>query len=133
MPKVSENAASELVRRQAQLEDAKQELYREYPGVDELLAKIEYLEKSIEAEKANLKSALVSEEDFDIHECEGIKYSVSKVVKLAVKNIDLVPAEFKSTMEVADEKKAQSFYKLYGEPPTGFDDKSYVKLNIKEK
>lgn len=128
----SGDIAKELVDADKTLADARKELYAKYPNLETELGNIANLETMVANLKTELKESLVEEDDYDIHEINGKKYSVSKVVKLAVSNIDLVPETFKSVMEVADEKKAQGHYKLYGTAPVGFEDKSYNKLNYKD-
>lgn len=128
----SESLAEELVQTERDLFDRKKDIEMRYPDLAHELREMDRLTNRVEALKQDLKQALVEEDDYDIHEVDGKKYSVSKVVKLAVDNIDLVPAEFKSVMEVANEKKAQDYYKLFGDVPAGFVDKSYNKLNYKD-
>lgn len=93
-----------------------------------------------DADKAKkmLKQALVKENNYDMgvvntEHGKKYKYSLTKVVRLEVNDIEQVPAEFKSMQEVADEKKAQNYYKLMGEAPSGFKDVSYCKLNFGER
>ena len=126
----------ELVSDIAMLEEECQEyestLREEFPEAWAMFQALERNKEKKESLKRQLKEILIGEEDLDIHENSGYKYSVSKVVRLAVDNIDLVPDEFKDFKEVANERKAQDYYKLMGEAPEGFKDKSYYKLNMKE-
>lgn len=128
----SDEIAGKLFELERDLASTKEDLRKNYPGVEKVLDRIALLEKCIDETKSLLKEVLVMEDDYDIHEKDGRKYSASKVVKLAVKNIDLVPDSFKSMMEVANEEKAKNYYKLNGVPPEGFEDRSYVKLNLKD-
>lgn len=82
--------------------------------------------------KDEVKAELIKRKDFDLHKVGGVKVSVSRIVKVAVGNIDKVPDDFKSTMVVADEKKAQEYIKVMGEIPEGFVDKSYHRLTWKD-
>lgn len=128
----SGDIANDLVEADKQLKEYQDTLHKKYPDLKDELAQVDRLSARFDALKSELKESLVEEDDYDIHEVGGKKYSVSKVIKLSVKNIDMVPETFKSVMEVADEKKAQGHYKLYGTPPDGFEDKSYNKLNYKD-
>lgn len=128
----SGDVAKDLVEADRELAERHEELKKKYPDLEDEMRVIDALAAKVGNLKLELKDSLVEEDDYDIHEVNGKKYSVSKVVKLSVKDIDLVPGTFKSIMEVADEKKAQGHYKLYGTPPDGFEDKSYNKLNYKD-
>lgn len=124
--------ANEIEELEKSIEEREQALQREYPQVFTELLAIESDRGKVEGLKKDLKSLLVAREDFDTYEVDGHKFSVSKITRLEADNLDRVPAEFKSVREVADEKKAQDYYKLMGTPPEGFKDKSYHRLNWKE-
>ena len=107
-------------------------LQQKYPEVFKEMLKIESDKGRLSKLKDDLKTSLIEGSDFDTYQTEKHKFSVSKIVRLETEDIDKVPAEFKSTREVADEKKAQDYYKLMGTPPEGFKDKTYHRLNWKE-
>lgn len=124
--------AKQLVAKEKEINQLKDDFKEKYPGALDALNDIQVAEDEAVTLKAKLKVALEAEDDYDIHTCGERKYSLSKVAKLSVKDINLVPEAFKSIMAVADEKKAQGHYKLYGTPPSGFEDRSYTKLNWKD-
>ena len=129
MERTPEDVARELVELEKQTDEREAELKKKYPEVFVELLDIERNRGLCEELKRELKSLLVAQNDLDNHEVDGRKYSVSKIVRLQTDNIDLVPNEFKSMQVVADEKKAQDYYKLMGVAPDGFKDKSYHRLN----
>lgn len=101
------------------------------PAVFAELDKISNAQKEVEKLKAGLKSYLDEEKDYDVHEVGNVRVSVSRITKIAVGSIEEVPADFKETkiMEVANEKKAEDYLRLYGSLPKGFIDKSYSRFN----
>lgn len=128
-----EDVARELAELERQTDARENDLKAKYPEVFVELLDIERARGEIEGLKKELKSLLIAQDDMDNHEVDGRKYSVSKIVRLETDNIDLVPDEFKSMQVVADEKKAQDYYKLMGIVPDGFKDKSYHRLNWGER
>ena len=113
-------------------------LKERYPEAYEIVKEIDSAQTAIDNAKKGLKKALMDENDYDMgivstSDGKKYKYSLTKVVRLEVSDIEQVPDEFKSVQEVADEKKAQNYYKLMGEPPEGFKDVSYCKLNFGER
>lgn len=132
MERTPEIVARELAELEEQTNKREDELKSKYPEVFVELLDIERARGECEGLKKELKSLLVARDDMDNHEVDGHKYSVSKIVHLETENIDLVPDEFKSMQVVADEKKAQDYFKLMGVAPEGFKDKSYHRLNWKE-
>lgn len=124
-----EDVARELAELEEQTNKRESELKSKYPEVFVELLDIARARGECEELKRELKSLLIARDDLDNHEVDGRKYSVSKIIRLQTDNIDLVPNEFKSMQVVADEKKAQDYYKLMGVVPEGFKDKSYHRLN----
>lgn len=124
-----DDVARELADLEEHTNKRESDLKSKYPEVFVELLDIARARGEIEGLKKELKSLLIAQDDLDNHEVNGHKYSVSKIVRLETENIDLVPAEFKSMQVVADEKKAQDYYKLMGIVPEGFKDKSYHRLN----
>lgn len=124
--------ANEIEELERSCDTRERELKNEYPDVFKELLKIEADRGRINELKDDLKSLLISRDDLDTYQVDGHKFSVSKIIKLEAVDMDKVPAEFKSVREVADEKKAQDYYKLMGVAPDGFKDKSYHRLNWKE-
>lgn len=108
------------------------QLKTQYQGVFDALDKIQAQRDEIERMKAEVKDALVTTEDFDLHKVKGYKISVCPVVKFAVGDEDLVEDKYKSTEVVVDTKKAQEHKKLYGKTPAGFIDRTYYRLTWKE-
>lgn len=101
------------------------------PAVFAELDKISNAQKEVDKLKAALKSYLEEEKDYDVHEVGNVRVSISRITKIAVGDIEEVPADFKETktMEVANEKKAGDYLRLYGSLPKGFVDKSYSRFN----
>lgn len=101
------------------------------PAIFAELDKISNAQKEVDRLKASLKSYLEEEKDYDVHEVGNVRVSVSRITKIAVGDIEEVPADFKETktMEVANEKKAEDYLRLYGSLPKGFVDKSYSRFN----
>lgn len=128
-----EDVARELAELEKQTDERESKLKSKYPEVFVELLDIARARGECEELKRELKSLLIARDDLDNHEVDGRKYSVSKIIRLETDNIDLVPDEFKSMQVVADEKKAQDYYKLMGTAPEGFKDKSYHRLNWGEK
>lgn len=127
-----EDVANELLDLEHSIEQRLDILHKEYPEVMRQIEEIEADKDKTETLKKELRSLLVANDDFDAHEVGNKKFSVSKVIRLEAENMEEIPSEFKVVKEVADEKKAQDYYKLMGEAPKGFKDKSYHKLNWKE-
>lgn len=128
-----EDVARELAELEKQTDERESELKSKYPEVFVELLDIARARGQCEELKRELKSLLIAQDDMDNHEVDGHKYSVSKIIRLETQNIDMVPNEFKSMQVVADEKKAQDYYKLMGVVPQGFKDKSYHRLNWGER
>ena len=129
MDRTPEDVARELYELEEQTNKRENDLKEKYPEVFVELLDIARARGECEDLKKELKSLLVAHDDMDNHEVNGHKFSVSKIVRLETEDIDLVPDEFKSMQVVADEKKAQDYYKLMGIAPEGFKDKSYHRLN----
>ena len=127
-----DDLAKEIIAEEKRLQQYKKDIEEEFPDAqrhyDTLNKGLEELAKK----RDELKAKLIEEGDYDIHQVDGRQFSISKVVKMKVDNIDEVDPDFKQTMEVADEKRAAKYYKLYGEAPKGFVDNSYNKINWKE-
>lgn len=105
------------------------ELRSQYPDIMAKLDAIKDGMADIGSRKEAIKKRLIAAGDYDTHVVLGLRFGVSKVVKMTVADIEKVPEEFKVYRAVADEKKAADHYKLTGEVPEGFTDKSYNKLN----
>ena len=133
MERNPEDVARELAELEKQTDERESKLKSKYPEVFVELLDIARARGECEELKRELKSLLIARDDLDNHEVDGRKYSVSKIIRLETDNIDLVPDEFKSMQVVADEKRAQDYYKLMGIAPEGFKDKSYHRLNWGEK
>ncbi len=133
MERNPEDVARELAELEKQTDERESKLKSKYPEVFVELLDIARARGECEELKRELTSLLIARDDLDNHEVDGRKYSVSKIIRLETDNIDLVPDEFKSMQVVADEKKAQDYYKLMGTAPEGFKDKSYHRLNWGEK
>lgn len=132
MDKDPREIASEIEELERSCDERERELQKKYPEVFTELLAIESDRGRINELKDDLKSLLINRDDLDTYQVDGHKFSVSKIIKLEAVDMDKIPAEFKSVREVADEKKAQDFYKLMGTAPDGFKDKSYHRLNWKE-
>lgn len=126
-----ENLARDIINEEKLLDQYQKDFKDEFPEADKHLTQISEGLARVEDKKKELKEALAKANDYDIHTVEGKYFSISKVVRMKVKNIDDVPADFKAIMEVADEKRAANHYKLYGVAPDGFEDASYNKINWK--
>lgn len=126
-----DNLARDIINEEKLLAQYQDDFKEEFPEADKHLTNISEGYARLEEKKKELKECLAKAEDYDIHKVDGKTFSISKVVRMKVKNIDDVPADFKATMEVADEKRAASHYKLYGTAPEGFEDASYNKMNWK--
>ncbi len=133
MERNPEDVARELAELEKQTDERESKLKSKYPEVFVELLDIARARGECEELKRELKSLLIAQDDMDNHEVDGRKYSVSKIIRLETQNIDMVPDEFKSMQIVADEKKAQDYYKLMGVVPQGFKDKSYHRLNWGER
>ena len=125
-----ETIADEIEFLEKVIEQSQEKIKRDNPDVASEMEKIE--KERLDELKKELKDVLIKTDDMDVHEADKHKYSVSKVIRLETVDIDSVPTEFKSLQMVADERKAQDYYKLMGVPPRGFKDKSYHRLNWKE-
>ena len=101
------------------------EVFKQKDAIEEQL-------NNLEQEKLAIKEELVKNGDYDLHQVGKLKVYVSRVVKVAVDNIDEVPDEFKETKVVANEKKAQEYAKVMGEMPNGFADKSYYRFSWRD-
>lgn len=106
-----------------------------HPDVFAELDKIEKAHKEVESLKATVKNYLDEQKDYDVHDEGEVRVSLSRIVKVAVGNIDEVPDDYKETQTVvvANEKKAEEHLRLYGTLPKGFVDKSYSRFNWKVK
>lgn len=127
-----DNLAKDIVSEERRLKELEHKISLEYPEAKKELDELRNGWIDIEDRRKELKEALINAEDYDVHEVDGHRFSLTKVVKMKVKDIDEVEPDFKQVMEVADEKRAAKYYKLYGEPPKGFEDNSYTKINWKE-
>lgn len=127
-----ETLARQYIEQERRLAKYAEDIRGKYPEATEHFDALANGQMELEATKKKLKEALEEDKNYDIHQIDGHQFSLTKVVKMKVKDIDEVPADFKQTMEVADEKRAAKYYKLYGEAPAGFEDASYTKLNLKE-
>ena len=124
--------ATEIEELERSCDERERHLQEQYPEVFKELLKIQADRGRIIELKDDLKSLLINRDDLDTYQVDGHKFSVSKIIKLEAQDMDKIPADFKAVREVADEKKAQDYYKLMGTPPEGFKDKSYHRLNWKE-
>ena len=127
-----ENLAQSIIDEEKRLKQYQEDIKEMFPDAQEHFDTLQKGLADLEAKRKELKEALADAKDYDVHEVDGHQFSLSKVVKMKVKDIDEVESDFKQTMEVADEKRAAKYYKLYGEPPKGFEDNSYNKINWKE-
>lgn len=122
------------IRIEQQAEERLASLKKDNPAIFAELDAIDNEMKEVDAIKASVKRELISDEDFDTHdEFEGVSVSVTKVARLEVYNIDQVPEALKEVRTVANEQKALNHYKLSGEVPEGFVDKSYYRLTWRKK
>ena len=121
------DAENLIVQRQNELE--------KYPEALKLINDIENAKASLDEMWGKLKKRLAEEGDYEPHEIEqgdySIKYSISKVSKVVAEDFDLVPSEFISKEPKLDEAKANNYMKLYGVPPAGCVDSSYIRFNKK--
>lgn len=127
-----ENLARKLIEEERRLQQYAEDIKGKYPEAQSHFDALQEGFEHLAEMREELKSELIKADDYDVHSVDGHQFSLTKVVKMKVKDIDEVPADFKQTMEVADEKRAAKYYKLYGEAPKGFQDASYNKLNMKE-
>lgn len=127
-----ENLARKYIDEERRLAQYAEDIKGKYPEAQEHFDALQEGYGHLIELREDLKAALSQAKDYDIHEVDGKQISLTKVVKMKVKDIDEVDPDFKQTMEVADERRAAKYYKLYGEAPKGFEDASYVKLNVKE-
>ena len=110
-------------------------LQQKNPEVFAELDEIEKARKEVESLKATVKTYLDEQKDYDVHDEGEVRVSLSRIVKIAVGDIDKVPDEYKETqtLVVANEKKAEEHLRIYGTLPEGFIDKSYSRFNWKVK
>lgn len=127
-----EQLARKLIDEERRLQQYAEDIKGKYPEAQEHFDALQEGYAKLIEMREDLKKALHTAENYDVHEVDGHQFSLTKVVKMKVKDIDEVDPAFKQTMEVADEKRAAKYYKLYGEAPKGFVDASYDKLNMKE-
>lgn len=122
-----------IVDTQLAVDNKKSELRKLYPEYDKEMAWIAQTEAQISDAKDQLKEFLAEHKDYDIHKAAGYVVFVSRVVKLEVENLDLVPDDLKEekTEWVVDVKEAQERTKVLGEAIPGFKDKSSYRLNFK--
>lgn len=121
--------AKSILDTEQSLNDQLDDLRERYPDV---LAKMDEISAGlieVGTRREAIKKRLVQSNDYDTHVVEGLRFGLSKVVKMSATDVSKVPDQFKVYRAVADEKKAAEHYKLTGEVPEGFTDKSYTKLN----
>lgn len=116
---------------EADVEQQLATLQQQYPDIFKQIEYIEEQKRKVNEFKESIKQRLIDTQDFDLHEVDGVKISVSKIAKLDVDNINDVPDEFKEVATTANVKKATDYMKVMGEMPKGFKDKSYYRLNWK--
>lgn len=127
-----------LIQIQHETEKKKKALREQYPDVFAQLDEIEQTEKDLSDTWEAVKADLIAKEDFDVHEvlsvksAQRVRFSVSKVVKIGIDNVDEVPEEFVVMKKVADTDRIKQYYELYGKLPEGCSDKSYYRLNKKD-
>ena len=127
-----ENLAKAIIAEEEKLKQYEDDIAKQFPDAQKHFDSLRDGYIGLEDKRKELKEALAQAKDYDVHEINGRRFSLTKVVRMKVKDIDEVDGEFKQMMEVADEKRAASYFKLYGEPPKGFEDNSYDKINWKE-
>lgn len=128
-----EKIARSIIDKERRIAQLFEEAHIRFPEASAIYDELDKYRADLEEARKYLKETLHQENDYDIHQIEDVQFSITKVVRMKVEDIDEVPAEFKQVMEVADEKRAANYYKLYGEPPKGFSDNSYDKINWKRK
>lgn len=125
---VRETHAMELqvAQQMCELRDTHREVF-------DLMDKLSADEKEIADRKSAIKSFLINREDYDVHEDTGyrLRYSLTKISRIDVPDLDKVPEKYKKVETVADIDKALDDYRLTGQLPDGFIDKSYCRLNWK--
>ena len=104
----------------------------EHPDVFEQIEYIEDQKKKVNEFKDKIKQYLIDTQDFDLHRIDDVAFSVSKIAKVDVENIDDISDEYKEMTTTANTKKATEYMKLMGSVPSGFKDKSYYRLNWKK-
>lgn len=130
MPNEALALAKELAKEERRLFALEDEYRQRYPEASHYFDELADAHIKLEERRKELKEVLHNANDYDLHQEEdGLEFSITKVVRMKVKDIDEVEPEFKQMMEVADEKRAANYYKLYGEAPKGFVDNSYDRLN----
>lgn len=127
-----ESLARKLIDEERRLKQYADDIKGKFPEAQEHFDALQEGYGHLVEMREDLKAALANADNYDVHTVDGHQFSLTKVVKMKVKDIDEVDPDFKQTMEVADEKRAAKYYKLYGEAPKGFEDASYNKLNMKE-
>lgn len=123
------------MRLQSVLEQEELAIEREHPEVFAQIKSINEQKEAVDALWNKLKEKLIETGDTDVHEVREGNYkctfSLSKTSKVGVTDINKVPEEFVEVKKVADPAKLKSYYELYGEVPTGCEDKSFYRLNKK--
>lgn len=125
----------EVVSRQKHLESLKAQFRAEHQDVMAEYDKFDEEEAVINKLKNTIKQKLVDNKDFDVHEefADNVRVSVSRIPRVEVADLEHVPDSFKRVETVADTKKASEYLRVMGEAPEGFIDKSYHRLNWREK
>ncbi|MEE0060623.1 MAG: hypothetical protein UE295_07340 [Acutalibacteraceae bacterium] len=115
-----------VAERMIELRDAHKEVF-------DLMDKLSEDEKEIADRKSAVKKFLIDRKDYDVHEDEGclLRYSLTKISRIDAPDLDKVPEKYKKVETVADVDKALDNYRLTGQLPDGFVDKSYCRLNWK--
>ena len=124
---------SAIAVREQTVEESLVKLQTEYPDVFKQIQAIDEARAEVQRLKDAVKARLIAEKDFDLHKVGNLTVSVSAVAKVKVSDLDAVPEDFKETLVVADEKKAQEYLKVMGKCPEGFTDASYYRLNWRMK
>ena len=119
---------SDVEKQEREIELAHPELFAQIKAINEAKAKVDDMWDA-------LKQKLILDEDFDVHEVtrDGLtcRFSVSKTVKVVATDIDEVPEDLVEERKVVNEKKLKNYYELYGEVPSGCEDRSFYRLNKK--
>lgn len=104
-------------------------LESQHPEVFKQIKAIENARCELQRLKDAVKSKLIEEKDFDLHQVGNLRVSVSAVANVKVTDIDKVPEDFKEVKTVADVKKAKEYLKVMKRVPEGFEDTSFYRLN----
>ena len=108
-------------------------LKTQHPDVFVELDKLSARQKEVDTRKSKLKSRLEKAKDYDVYDTKVARVSLTEIVRIDVDDIEKVPTEYKENKVVANIKKAENHFRLYGNLPEGFINKSYSRLNWRNK